>query len=156
MDDYSAIRRALTIMVELIEIASAVGPTDAIRKFCDEAFVALNRLERGGQMSLDVSLHIVKRVCIFDSNITHNLGKMADAAGIYYACWRPEEINAKQAKDIIPILEKGLADLKARPKYFEQFNSPDGWGMYEHFVPWVEEYLYACKTAPEAEIKISR
>lgn len=93
---------------------------------------------------------------VYDANITHNLGKMAGEAGIYKALWRPEEIEAKYAKDIIEIVEKGLVDLKARPEYFEQFNSPNGWGMYEHFVPFVSDYLDALKENPDAEIHISR
>lgn len=113
---------------------------------------------------------------VYSANITHNLGKMADAAEIYEALWRPhrliegynipyddyksewkfEDENPVKAEKIIPILEKGLADLKARPNYFEQYNSPNGWGMYEHFVPFVEKYLKACKENPESYIKADR
>ena len=122
-------------------------------------------------MSLDVSLYSVDKktvICyscmreyeeqemLYDANITHNLGEMADKAGIYKALWMPEEIGAKYAKDIIDIVEKGLADLISRPEYFKQFNSQNGWGMYEHFVPFVIKYLDALKEYPEAEIKVSR
>lgn len=120
-------------------------------------------------MSLDVSLyrkyHVSydngvtmeeKEELVYDANITHNLNTMADKAGIYYALWRPDEIEKYKAKDIIELLEKGLADLKSRPKYFEQFNSPNGWGMYENFVPFVEKYLGACREYPESLISISR
>ena len=108
-------------------------------------------------MSLDVSLYSAeKKTGLYDANITHNLGKMAKESGIYKALWRPEEIGATHAKDIIDLLERGLDDLKARPEYFELFNSPNGWGMYEHFVPFVEKYLEACKKYPDAEIYISR
>ena len=107
-------------------------------------------------MSLDVYLTAVRPTEVYSANITHNLNSMADAAGIYQACWRPEEIGAKYASDIIPLLEKGLEDLKARPEYFKQFNSPNGWGVYENFVPWVEKYLAACKENPDAEIQVSR
>jgi hypothetical protein len=31
---------------------------------------------------------------------------MADACGIYYVLWKPEEIQCTFAKDIIPILEE--------------------------------------------------
>jgi hypothetical protein len=93
---------------------------------------------------------------VFESNITHNLGIMAKEAGIYQACWRPEEINAEYASDIIPLLEKGLKDLKAKPEHYKQFNASNGWGSYEHFVPWVEEYLNACKQYPNAKIEVSR
>jgi hypothetical protein len=94
--------------------------------------------------------------CVFDANITHNLNKMADAAGIYNACWRPEEIGATKASDIIPILEKGFEDMKAKPKYYKQFDSPNGWGLYVHFIPWVESYLNACLEYPDAIIEVSR
>lgn len=120
-------------------------------------------------MSLDVHLNRKKYISydegktytedseqVYWANITQNLGEMADKAGIYYALWRPEEIDIKKGKDIIEILEKGLLDLKSRPHYFEKFNSPNGWGVYKHFVPFVEEYLEACKQYPEAFIETSR
>jgi hypothetical protein len=92
---------------------------------------------------------------VFDSNITHNLGQMADKAGIYDALWHPKEKGWTKAKDILPTLEKGLADLVNKREYFEQFNSPNGWGLYEHFVPFVKEYLEACQH-PCARIEVSR
>lgn len=93
---------------------------------------------------------------VFDANITHNLGKMADEAGIYYACWRPEEIGAKYAKDIIPLLEKGIEDMKARPGHYRQFDSSNGWGVYDDFMPWLDNYLEACRKYPDAVIEVSR
>ena len=93
---------------------------------------------------------------VYWANITHNLNKMAREAGIYEALWRPEEIGKTKASEIVELLEKGLTDLKARPKHFEKFNSPNGWGMYEHFVPFVEKYLEACKEYPVAIIGVSR
>jgi hypothetical protein len=93
---------------------------------------------------------------VYWANITHNLAEMASEAGIYKALWRPEEIAKAKAGEIVEILEKGLADLKARPDHFEAFNASNGWGMYKHFVPFVENYLAACKEFPEAEIYVSR
>lgn len=142
-------------------------------------------------MSLDVYLtekEATKKTCIhcnseyenvdevYSSNITHNLGEMADKAGIYEALWRPHRLkegynipendhdaeykfesqNETIASDIIPFLEKGLADLKARPEYFETFNSSNGWGTYKHFVPFVEKYLEACRNYPNAIVTVSR
>ena len=46
--------------------------------------------------------------------------------------------------------------MKNRREYYEQFNSPNGYGLYKHFVPFVEEYLNACKEYPNAKIYISR
>jgi hypothetical protein len=93
---------------------------------------------------------------VYNANITHNLGTMAGEASIYEALWKPEEIQKEKAGDIIELLEKGLADLKARPEHFKTFNSPNGWGMYHHFVPFVEKYLNVCKECPECLIEVSR
>ena len=92
----------------------------------------------------------------YSANITHNLNKMADAAGIYQHLWRPEELGIKQAKELIEPLTAGLARMQADRVYFEQFNAPNGWGLYEHFVPWVNRYLEACKDYPEAFVSVSR
>jgi hypothetical protein len=111
-------------------------------------------------MSLDVYLTDPTATydtdCLYEANITHNLGQMADEAGIYKALWRPEEIKANKAKDIIEIVEKGLEKMKESPSYFKQFNPSNGWGSYKDFVPWVEEYLEALKEYPEAKIGVSR
>ncbi len=139
-------------------------------------------------MSLDVTLyrnyHISydegktlepKKEEVYSSNITHNLNRMADEAGLYEALWRPymlkteidfgddysaeykfEEENPSKAHELIAVIEKGLADLKAKPKHYEKFNSSNGWGMYEHFVPFVENYLNALKEFPDADVEVSR
>jgi hypothetical protein len=123
-------------------------------------------------MSLDVSLirkyHISydggktlieQKECVYENNITHNLTEMADKAKIYNALWHPENLeleNPVKAEDIIPLLEKGLKDLEDRPEYFEKFNSPNGWGLYEHFVPFVRNYLKACKEFPQALVEVDR
>lgn len=106
-------------------------------------------------MSLDVSLYL-NGECVYDANITHNLTTMADKANIYEVIWRPEEIGCVNANHIISHLEKGLNLLVSRKEYFEEYNSPNGWGMYEHFVPFVEKYLEACKNYPDALIEIQR
>jgi len=107
-------------------------------------------------MSLDFSLHEVRPCEIFSRNITHNLVEMAKEAGIYIPLWHPEEMGAKFARDIIDQLQCGLDDLVARPKYYKKFDSPNGWGMYDHFVPFVSAVLLACIQSPDAEIKVSR
>ena len=110
-------------------------------------------------MSLDVYLSYEEdgqEISVYSANITHNLVRMADAAGIYEACWRPEEKGWMHARDIIPTVEEGLKRLKEQPDYFKQFNAANGWGLYEHFVPWVERYLDALKKYPSATISVSR
>jgi hypothetical protein len=93
---------------------------------------------------------------LFDANITHNLNKMAEAAGIYDIIWRPDENNVRSAGEIIERLDAGIADMKARPEHFKQFNPENGWGSYDAFMPWLDKLLAACKEYPNAEIKVSR
>jgi hypothetical protein len=107
-------------------------------------------------MSLDVYLTAVRPTEVYSRNITHNLNKMAMEAGIYEALWRPEEIGIVRADQLIEPLTVGLDKLKADPEHYQKFNAPNGWGMYEHFVPFVEDYLEACKENPDAEVNVSR
>ena len=133
-------------------------------------------------MSLDVYLknnscpHCGRSDEGYWANITHNLCKMAEEAGIYEALWRPHRLKPEYdvpdedykaewafedqctvlANEIITPIEKGLQDLKARPDHFKQFDASNGWGTYEQFVPWVEEYLNACKLSPNAKVEVRR
>jgi len=115
-------------------------------------------------MSLDITLYVKVDtggdqphfVDLWEGNITHNLGKMADAAGIYYAMWRPEEIGIEYAGDMIEHLEGGLDELKRQPEFYKEFDSPNGWGRYENFVPFIVKYLAACKEHPKAKIHVCR
>lgn len=106
-------------------------------------------------MSLDFTLRQRVMTDILNMNITHNLGEMAREAGVYYPIWRPEEINCKKAKDIIPFLEKGLKELEERPEYFKKFNPDNGWGTYKDFVLFVQKVLTACKKHPNSIISVS-
>lgn len=92
---------------------------------------------------------------IYSANITHNLGKMAAEAGIYEALWHPNENGIRVASEMINFLEDGLAKLRAQPDHFRQFNSPNGWGLYDSFVPFVEDVLSACREHPNAKVRNS-
>ena len=93
---------------------------------------------------------------LFDSNITHNLNSMAEAAGIYKELWRPEELGITTARELIAPLTEGLALLESDPERFKAFDSPNGWGLYVNFVPFVRRYLEACKKFPDAHVRASR
>jgi len=117
-----------------------------------------------------------KKEELYSANITHNLNKMADEAGLYEALWRPyklkknydiieddynneyefENSNPVKANEIISIIEKGLKDMKAKPSYYKKFDSLNGWGLYVHFIPFIEEYLEALKKYPNAFVECSR
>ena len=92
---------------------------------------------------------------VFSSNITHNLNKMAMVADIYIPLWRPEEKGFTKAEDVVDMIEAGLKELKSNPVKYKEYDSDNGWGLYIHFVPFVEEVLRACKEYPKATIEIS-
>lgn len=106
-------------------------------------------------MSLDISLIAVRPTEIYSANITHNLGRMADAAGIYKHLWRPEEIGITTASQLIEPLKAALVKLRADPDHFRQFDAPNGWGRYQHFVPFVADYLAACQANSDATVEVS-
>ena len=93
---------------------------------------------------------------VFSANITHNLCNMAEEAGIYTHLWYPEDLEITKARELIGPLSIGLAKMRAHPEIFKKFDSPNGWGTYEKFVPWVQAYLNACIEHPDAEISVSR
>lgn len=125
-------------------------------------------------MSLDISLvgkkETVTCVCtecgdkhtrgeektFFFCNITHNLNKMAEAAGLYRALWYPEKLRITHASYLIETLTVGLACLRSDPSRFKALNPPNKWGNYDSLVGVVEKYLAACKMYPDARIEVSR
>jgi hypothetical protein len=113
-------------------------------------------MARGGEMSLDVYLMEMKPVSIFESNITHNLIKMADAVGIYRHLWRPDEIDVTKAAQLIEPLQTGLAKLLKDPEKYKALNPENGWGTYDGLVRFVAEYLEACEKNPYADVKVSK
>ena len=92
----------------------------------------------------------------FSANITHNLNKMAEEAGIYKACWHPSEIGISKASQLIEPLRNGIALMKADPERFKKHDSPNGWGLYVNFLPWLENYLAACEAHPDADVHVWR
>ena len=125
-------------------------------------------------MSLDVYLsrkkwvsfdegktHTTENEEVYSANITHNLNKMAIEAGLYECLWRPDESFVSEdgnvyARDLIEQMSKGLNSMKQNPATFKAFKAPNGWGLYEHFVPWIERYLAACIANPDAIVTVSR
>ena len=93
---------------------------------------------------------------IFSANYTHNAGKMASAAGIYQAVWRPEELGIILAGQLIAPLRKGIEKMESDPDKFKKLNPENGWGSYDSFLPWLKEYLAACEENPSAEVSVSR
>lgn len=112
-------------------------------------------------MSLDFSLKDAGRYGeynLFTVNITHNLGKMAAAAGIYKHLWRPEELDppVTRAGDLIGPLKEGLRVLLENESEMRVHSPANGWGSYTGFCINVRDVLAACETYPEATVHVCR
>lgn len=98
-------------------------------------------------MSLDIWTKSVSK------NITHNLIEMFEAAGIYDALYMSE---GKTASNVLPKLKSALIDMKARPEFYKQFDSPNGWGLYVNAVPWLEDLIAGLEISPKAKIHVDK
>ena len=106
-------------------------------------------------MSLDVYLK-EDGTEVWSGNVTHNLNRMANAAGLYWSVWRPGEMNIDRARQMILILRDGLARLESDPERYQKLNPPNGWGSYRSFLAWLHRYLAACIEHPNARISVWR
>jgi hypothetical protein len=93
---------------------------------------------------------------LFSGNITHNLGSMAQEAGIHLHLWCPEDLNIAHAHGLIARLKAGLKLLQSDPQRFKAFSPKNGWGTYECLVTFVQKYLEACEAYPDAKICVSK
>lgn len=117
-------------------------------------------------MSLDVYLEIkgnplepggeVPSCEVFDGNITHNLGRMAQEAGLYNCLWRPDENAIERAGQLCEPLRQGLERLKADPERYKTLNPENGYGTYEGLLAFAENYLKACRQWPDAAVGVWR
>lgn len=123
--------------------------------------------QRSEEMSLDIYLHSkdtnttecsecgqpkLETERLFQINITHNLNKMAEEAGIYKHLWRPEELNIHRAGQLIKPLISGRDLLRSDPERFKKLNPKNGWGDYDVLLSAVERYLEACRAWPNSEV----
>jgi hypothetical protein len=99
-------------------------------------------------MSLDFDL-MYKNKSVYDLNITHNLGGMAQLAGIYDCLWRPEENGIESAAQMIKPLEDGICFMVRNREECEQLEPSNGWGSYETLFRAACSALRACKEYPE-------
>lgn len=104
-------------------------------------------------MSLDISL-VVDGAVVFETNLTHNLVKMADKADLYKSLWSCKDYGIDTAEDLIEHLEAGLLNLVKHKDDMEKLNPENGWGSYENLLSVVCFYISACYKYPKSKIHI--
>jgi len=107
-------------------------------------------------MSLDIWLEEEVITPVVSMNITHNLAEMAREAGVYECLWRPSVKGVVFGRDLIDPINRGIAEMKSDPERFRKFDSENGWGTYDDFLPWLEELLQGCKDHPNARVRVCR
>lgn len=107
-----------------------------------------------GTMSYDFTLTLdacehCKRPgeCVWEGQITYNLGPMWRAAGLPFS---DDAVEGMLASDIGQAVEEGLAILRADPPRFQALNAPNGWGTYEDLCGFLDGMLEACRKFPTA------
>jgi len=93
-----------------------------------------------------------KGLVVFHTQITHNLVPMAEAAGIFYEIWRPQNYGISMAQQLIIPLWSGLNRLRASSNLFKPYSHPR-FGDYNEMINFVEEYLDACMVWQYAHVE---
>ena len=92
-------------------------------------------------MSLDVTLFdiVPEHVAdVFTANITHNLGLMADEAGIYQHLWHPGDVGIQKAGDLVAPLKAGLTLMEQDQSALRNSTHPTGGEATKTFCPGSE------------------
>lgn len=117
-------------------------------------------------MSLDIDFYLTtttlkgesKQTIVGEFNWTHNLGDMAEAANIRQLLWlqRTKYDHAVyQAYQIYAELRPALQHMKENPEFYKQFDSENGWGIYDDFIPILDDLLKVCEDYPTANVRVS-
>ena len=96
--------------------------------------------------------HVPARKLAWETNMTHNLGKMFDRADVYRILWHGDGLIAGEQ---VAALEAALALMVQSPVIFEPLSAPNGWGTYKQAVPWLREVIQAFKAHPTATLRCS-
>jgi hypothetical protein len=92
---------------------------------------------------------------VYEGDCTHNLGKMANEAGLYEPLWRAKENGITTAEQLAIPLHAGLDVLLTDPLKFRKLNPSNGWGDYDGFVRFVVDLLIACRENPTFTVRVS-
>lgn len=110
-------------------------------------------------MGLDVVIQDENDNIVYNSDITHNVGLMAEKVSLefYKSIWRPEELyNEPKSSDIVKEIEKGLTELVLNKAKYDKYEPENGWGGYKDLVLFVIHYLEKLKEYHNCKIFAER
>jgi hypothetical protein len=101
------------------------------------------------QTQIDLGKPEPHTITLWQTNITHNYGKIAHATGTYQHIWKPQ---TKTAKDLIQPLQTAINKIQTNPQEYAKLNPPNNWGTHTTFLQFLKEYHKACTEYPKATI----
>ena len=115
-------------------------------------------------MSLDIDLYApaqcphcgsaLPRVEEVGKNITHNVAGMWQKAGVYSALYESDGLTI--TPEYIAVIEQGVAAMERDFDEYRKLDTPNGWGTAIQALPWLKEWLEACRRNVGAQIHVSR
>lgn len=98
-----------------------------------------------------------------NTNITHNLNKIAQELCFYEVLWRPEETiglfkNPSKiiASEILPYYREALSTVLEEGETVKHLLPSNGWGTLECFNRVLTSCINACLKYPDSIIQVSR
>lgn len=88
--------------------------------------------------------------------ISHQLGRMAEAIGVYTPIWRPENTCIEKALHMVVPLACAYRDAVEREAELRALEPANRLGTYEAFLNFIKNYLNACIQHPDAVIRVTR
>lgn len=90
----------------------------------------------------------------YDGNITHNVQRMMNEAFLNKGYW-VDQLTGKTGAEVLPLLTAALHRMAENPRYFEMYDSPNGWGTWRDCLPFLAKLREGCYLNPDAIIETS-
>ena len=89
---------------------------------------------------------------IFEWSPTYNLSAMFREA---FGGNGLRDFSGLKASECVDRLRTGLADMRARPDHYRQFDAANGWGVYgDTLLDCIEKFLAVCECNPNAIVSM--
>lgn len=88
-------------------------------------------------------------ISVWDGNITYNLGPMMRAAGVEL-----RDLHNLPAPAVANILSTAIGKMNAHPNQYREFDSPNGWGVYEDCLSFLTGLRDACQAHPRTTVEV--
>lgn len=86
-------------------------------------------------------------------NITHNVSRMWDKAGVYECLYN---WHGRKAEELIEPLSNAIQDMLIKPREYETLNPKNGWGDFIGAKEFLRKVVDCCSEHPKCIIHISK